>query len=420
LLAAFAMGQVAAQLLNVLSGFLIVRWLTIGDYARYGLVYSFQSTTNVLIDLGFSTTIIALVGSNWNEPKIIGKYVRAGRSLRNASLTVVFPLAALIFFRLTLNLKWDALTQISFIGSILVAVYCSGVQAYYGVTLLLRRKLSAYYRLQVFSALIRTAGCFLIYRLHLLNAPTAVWINVLAIAFLALGYSRASKPLMEMPARPDSQAKQQIIQTMVPHLPSLIFFALQAQISVFLIATFGQAKAIGEVSALARLGQMFVFLGASNPALIEPWLARSPKDKLFGRFLLVTTAATLLVFALVIVSLIAPGVFLSLLGANYSNLKVEVTWQLITSGVFYVMSVVWTASTSRRFIYWTTSWFNIAALLVTEVLFIVFIGVSTTLKAIQFGFAMGSASLIVYMLNFLYGLLKGPRVKIPVETSVAA
>src|ERR1700733_2055873 len=123
LLATFAVGQAAAQSLNLLSGFLLVRWLQIADYGQYGLVYSFQSTTNVLIDLGFSTTIVALVGNNWNQPKVIGNYVRAGRALRLRLLLTICPIAALFFIRMTGNLHWDLSTQLSFGCSIIVAIY---------------------------------------------------------------------------------------------------------------------------------------------------------------------------------------------------------------------------------------------------------------------------------------------------------
>jgi O-antigen/teichoic acid export membrane protein len=414
------MGQVAAQSLSLIGGFLIVRWLRVGDYGQYGLVYSFQSMLNILVDLGFSTTIVALVGTRWNQPSVIGNFIRAGRSLRVSLLLVVFPVAALVFLGFTRNLKWGLFTQFSFLASILLALHFSGVVAYYGAPLLLVRRLRTYYGLQVAAAVIRILGCLVLFRADRLNASSAIWINVLSIIFLASGYRLASKRLIVEPEKPDPEAKQQIFKTIVPHLPFLIFFAFQGQISVFLVAAFGHGTAIAQVSALGRLGQMFVFLSASNAVLIEPWLARSPRERLVARFCVTVSLATLLVVSVLVVSLFAPQAFLALLGTNYSNLRTELRWQLLASGVSYLNGVVWTASTSRRFIYWVTSWSNISAITATQVLFIAFIGVSNTVQAIQLALVAASASLVVYIVNFFYGLIKGPRLQIQVETQAAA
>src|SRR5580698_2012222 len=104
ILATFVAGQGCAQALNLLSGFLVLRWLDVGSYGQYGLTFGSQSTVNLLIDLGFSSTIVALVGHRVNDARVLGDYIRAGRSLRSRMLTIVMPLSAVIFFYLTHHL----------------------------------------------------------------------------------------------------------------------------------------------------------------------------------------------------------------------------------------------------------------------------------------------------------------------------
>ncbi|WP_257237060.1 hypothetical protein, partial [Nostoc sp. 'Peltigera malacea cyanobiont' DB3992] len=47
------------------------------------MAFGFQSTFGILIDLGFSGTIIALVGDRIYDKKVVGSYIYAGKHFRN-------------------------------------------------------------------------------------------------------------------------------------------------------------------------------------------------------------------------------------------------------------------------------------------------------------------------------------------------
>jgi hypothetical protein len=51
--------------------------MSIEAYAQFGLAVGFQQTIGLLMDLGFTSTIIPLVGDQGDNKELVVKYVRA-------------------------------------------------------------------------------------------------------------------------------------------------------------------------------------------------------------------------------------------------------------------------------------------------------------------------------------------------------
>jgi hypothetical protein len=300
-------------------------------------------------------------------------------------------------------------TRLSLLASVLISIQCSGIASYYGTALLLNRKLGTYYRLQIMNASVRLATAYILYKTSLLSGTSAVWANTLTMAGLAFAIRGYGKRLIDEPSLPNRHIERQMFQYILPNLPSIVFFALQGQIAVFLIATFGQGQSLAQVSALSRLGQIFTFLGAFNPVVLEPWLARTPRHQLVGKLTAAMAVAVVFAGLIVTLAIVAPGAFLLLLGSRYSNMRAEVSWVVAASCISYVASVVWTASSASRFIFWHSTCIRIVTLTAVQVIFIVYIGVSTPLRAVQFGLCSSCAALAMEFYNLVSGLIRGPR-----------
>ncbi len=415
ILIAFLAGQGSAQALNLITGFVVLHWLDVASYAKYGLTYGFQSTTNILIDLGFSATIVALVGHRVGDRKVIGNYVRAGRQLRLRMLAAVMPVAGIVFALMTRRLQWSATTQIGLVLAIFVSIYFSGLQAYYGSVLIVTRRLGSYYRVQVCASLGRLAGCAILHFAGHLGALSAVWINAAGMVGAGLAYKAISRPLMEEPLRPSPPVVRQMIRYVTPNIPGVIFYALQGQLSLFLIAILGHNKGVAQVSALARLGQIFILLYFFNGIVIEPWFARSAEEQVVPKYFAALTAALCFSGLFVSFSIIWPSPLLWILGRNYQDLKTELAWTIVSGCTSYFMTLTWTVISARRLIYWSSTFLNISLIVAAQVAFIVLVGVPTTLRAVQFGFVSALASLIAQEINLAYGLKRGPRVQLTVD-----
>ena len=78
LIGTFLLGQGTLQLIQIITGFMLFRWLSIEEYGQYSMAFAFQTMAYVLVEFGFSGTIVALVGSRIHEKKVIGGYIKAG------------------------------------------------------------------------------------------------------------------------------------------------------------------------------------------------------------------------------------------------------------------------------------------------------------------------------------------------------
>lgn len=415
ILLTFLAGQGSAQAFTLVTGFVVLRWLDITSYARYGLTYGFQTTTNILIDIGLSGTIVALVAHRSDDRKIIGNYVRAGRQLRLRMMALVMPVSGVVYVFMTHRLQWPLAIQVGLFVSILTSIYCSGVQAYYGSALIVTGRLGTYYRVQVCSSLGRLAGCAVLHSLGYLDALSAVWINTAGLVGAGVAYKMLTRGLLEEPIRPSPPIVRQMLRYVMPNIPGAIFYALQGQIAVFLIAILGHNEGVAQVSALARLGQLFILLTAFNIIVVEPWFARSSQKKVLPRYLAALGAASCFSVLFVGWSVVCPGCLLWILGKNYQNLNRELVWTISTGCISYLMTLTWTVISARRLVYWSSTFLNIGLILAAEIVFLSVVGVPTTLRAVQFGFVSALAGLIAQCINLMYGLKHGPRVKLFVE-----
>jgi O-antigen/teichoic acid export membrane protein len=416
-LGTFFVGQGCAQALTLLSGFLVLRWLEVGAYGQYGLTFGFQSTVNLLVDLGFSSTIVALVGHRVDDPLVLGEYIRAGRSLRIRVLLVVMPISALLYVFLTNHLHWKLSTQFFLLSSILVSIYFSGMQAYYTAALIVQRRLVRHYGIQSTIALWRVAGFYILFKLGVLTAASAAWISALGIVTAGLLYRYSARSFLQEPKEPSPRAMKQMLNYVIPNLPGVIFFALQGQISVFLIAAFGHTKGIAQVTALSRIGQIFTFITALNGAVLEPWFAKSPKAAVLSRYIVAAGITVIFSSFFVTLTILFPGALLWVLGKHYSDLRIEIRWTILTGCVSYLATLTWTVISGRRFIYWSSTFLNIGLILFVQIGFLLTRSVATPLEAVQFGFASALASLLSQLLNLGYGLRRGPRIMISEEAT---
>ena len=405
-------GQGAVQLLNAATGLLLLRWLSVKDYAQYILAFSFSVALGLLTDLGFSGTIVALVGPRGNDPKVIGSYIRSGRHLRNLLLLICSPVAAILFIRICRQHQWDILTSTVLYISIVVSIYFNGTVSYFGAPLLIRGQLTQYYRSQIGAAIFRIATCGLLFMTGWLSAWTASWINVLAFFLTGLLYVRASRPFVQIPHTLQRSATHQMWHYILPNLPSLIFFSLQGQISLFLISLFGGTRSIAEVGALGRLAQLFLLFSGFNGTVIEPFIARLPDKQVLRYFLLIAACGTALAGSISLLGFYFPGLLLPLLGPRYASLHEDIGWVVLSSCIGYLVGVLWTMTAARRWIYWETTWVTIGCILLTQVTFAWRVGVTSTFHAVLFGVVTSGAYLLSTTLNCIYGYFRGPRIAI--------
>jgi O-antigen/teichoic acid export membrane protein len=404
---AFAVGQPAVQMLNLLTGFFLLRWLSKEEFAMFGLAFAFQSTINQLTDLGFSGSIVALAGERGSDPAWLGRYLRTARHYRAQLLTFTLLGAAVAFPLLTWRQEWGGGTKLLLFGAIALSVIFQGWMMY-GSPLLVHRRLVSYYRPQIFSAALRLGLCLGLQWAGLLSGWTVAWLGALAVGFVGISYRRAARDCVQEPVASEPEVNREMRRYLAPLLPGVVFAALQGQITVGIITLFGSTDKIAEVSALGRIGQLFLLLSAFNAVMVEPYIARVPASLLPRRYAQILISAILLAAVIGVSGFLFPSPLLWLLGPKYAGLGREVGWMVLTACVGYVSGVMWTMHAARRWIFWWGTVVYIVALVVVQAGCALTMDLSRTMPVIWFGLATALAAWAVHGVTGIYALWRKP------------
>jgi O-antigen/teichoic acid export membrane protein len=379
----FLIGQGAAQGLGVLAGLFLVRHLSIQAYAQLGLALGFQTFFLTLMDLGFSGTIVPLVGSQKDDRALVGRYIRSAKHLRDISFCVLAPAAIVAYLAIMHRQHWSAGLQVSLMLSTLIALYFAGKASYFSAALILHGKLREYYVLQVIAALLRLGSYVLLALAGGLNAWAAAAVSAVVIVFTAQWYAKQAMPLMDWPTREDPATDKKIWQFVLPAAPAIVFAAFQAQLTLFLISIFGgQTAYIAQVAALGRIGQIFTVLTTFNLMVIEPFIARRTHHRLLPTFLALTGIACCVLTPVVYAAFEWPQVFLLLIGPKYANLRDVLGWVILAATINYIAGLIWMMNRARQWVFWSGSLLEIGLLVAIQIAFVLLIGVRNTRDAV--------------------------------------
>jgi O-antigen/teichoic acid export membrane protein len=407
--AEFGFWQFTSQAIQILTGFLLVRWMTVESYAQYGLVLGFQNMLGQLVDLGFSSSIIALVGSRVGDRFAVGRYVGAALSLRKSLLWVCLPFGGLAFAWFAYHHHWTMRSSVALYLSIVAYVYFQGWVSCYSTPLIMHHRMSAYYVPAVLWNAIKLTACWAAQSYAIMSATLVCGLNALSNVLTGAFYrSRGGKQISKCP-EVDSDSQREIRSFVAPLLPGMIFYAFQSQIQVFLIAAFGKSESVGEVAALGRLGQLFLFLSAFNGMLLVPVIARAPRARVVVRYVQ-ATALTIICIALVCGSAWAfPKMYLSFLGPQYNHLPDEMVLSLIASSLWLMSSTLYSFNNARRWVFHGTAFCNIAGMLFLQGFLISRMDLSNTRSVLLFGIISGGFPILVFLGTAIYGFNKDLR-----------
>jgi O-antigen/teichoic acid export membrane protein len=402
-IAAFLLGQGSLQIVNALTGLFLVHTLSIEAYAQFGLAFGFQSVASALTNLGFTSTIIPLVGSRTEDRSLTGKYVRAAKRLRDLSFAIVSPVAAIIFLAMAHIHKWSLLVQLGLLASILISIFYNGSIACFSAPLIIYGRIKEYYTPQTTSSFARLFSSCLLYEAGLLSSWTAALLSALSTVISAHLLSKEGRKLMVWPSADESDAVREMLRTIMPAMPAIVFAAFQAQLALLLVAIFGKTSSMAQVAALSRIGQLFTVLATFNTVVIEPYTAKQARNGLLNKYLGIIVLAGIGCLPLVAVSFLFPNTLLWLLGAKYNSLRGVVGWYVASTCISYIAGLMWTMNRSRKWIFWSGAWLEVLLIVLAQTWFVITFGIDTAEKAVFFSLSTSLCYLIAHSYNCFLG-----------------
>jgi O-antigen/teichoic acid export membrane protein len=400
---------------NLLYGFLCVRLLPIPDYAKFAVVFGCLGTMTVLMDIGFSKTLLPLVGDRINDRQLIADYVAALRQLAHWLYLAVAPLLVIIFPLAVRRQPWSWHTVAAMVSIVLIAGWMARVAGIYGAVLIVRRDRSVWYRVQMISSLGTLFLLLVAWSVHWLSAFLCILINVAGIVFCGTAYYIRARRLLGVTGHASKQKRQAIVHLALPSIPNTVFYALQSQIALLLITLFGGIGGVASVGALSRLSRLFVVFSQMNPILIEPYFASLPKAQLKYNYVGIAALVSAFGGTMSVLAKLFPEPFLWILGPKYSDLRFEAFLAITGAAISYISGALWTIHSSRQFVYWWNNLANICLTTLVQAIFIWKTDLSSVDAVLLFNIAASGASLFINILCGIYGFTRGPRTLVDVS-----
>lgn len=345
LLGAYFTAQSLTQLAGILAGVLVVRHLSVDEFALYTLASSVTALLAIASDLGSTSSLLHFYRGAEARGERFADYVGAVLDLRRTAFAVG-SLALLVAAPWVGAARgFGRLESLAATLIVLVTVWCQIGSSIRLVLLRLATRYGAAYRAELGGGLFRLGVIALLIALSRLSSLAALAAGSLAaILALALADSPAAHP--ERGER--AAARRSVGRYLLPTLPSALYFAVQGPLTIWLAATFGNTRSIAEVGALGRFGLVVGLLTGLSGAVLVPRLAGIAELRSFAlAFLRYGALLIALAAAIFISAALAPNVFLAILGPHYRGLQHELLLLITGSCLSMLGSYVATVNLSR-------------------------------------------------------------------------
>jgi O-antigen/teichoic acid export membrane protein len=405
-LSTFVGGQSALQLLNAATGLALLRLLPKAEFAIYAVVLGIMGMIGILTDIGFGGAIQGLVGTRYQDKRILGSYIMAASLIRRILLQMVTVGAILLFviFRKS-NYGSIGRSELLFIAiAALVTLQFQAWASYYETPLLLNNRLVAFYAPQLSAAVLRMLGVFILYFTHSLSSTTVIIANTLSIIVMGVSYRIMARRWIEVPRVLPKEQAREMIRYLTPLIPMYVYTALQGQVSLFLITVFGHVSQIAEVAAAGRIGQLFLLLNSSNSVLVTPFFSKTPPAMFVRRLGYVISAAGAVGVLMIASVKIWPAPYLFLLGAKYSDLTAQVQTVVYTSAVAYFLNTLWAIAVARKWVFWWSGVLQVVVLTLVQLGCVVFLPLNSSEGVLKMNLYTTCGALGMQVVFLIYGL----------------
>lgn len=398
--------QVIVQILGFLCGILVIRLLSMQEYALYTLANTMLGTMTVLADGGIYTGVMAEGGKVWKNPEKLGAVLVTGLDLRRkfaiGSLIISIPI--LLYLLLDNGASWFSAILITL--SIIPAFYAFLSDSLLEIVPKLHQSIFPLQKNEVSVASYR----LILSTLTLFIFPWAF------LAILASGLTRLygnfelkkiSQNFVLIPKSPDSEIRKEILKVVKRVLPGAIFYSLSGQLTIWLIAVFGTTSSIAELGAIGRLAMLLSVFSSLFSTLLIPRFARLKDDSslLLKQFIL-ALGLLLLVCVLVIgVFLVFSEEVLWLLGNNYSDLTNELILSVVGSCIGLFTALIFSLSSSRGWV--LNPYLYISVSIVAIITGILFFDISSLNGVLVFNIFISAIQAIMYLLYTFFKIKKG-------------
>jgi len=379
ILSKYAAGQSLVIMTNILIGVVLLRVLSIEEFALYTLSVVFLQIAAGGSDMGLSQAIMTLGARIREQHREIGS-LYSSASWHAKKLYVLTALAVTTVFLFNVfDRDWAPTNALACLALLLLIVPVQLNVTFRKSILNINHDARALF----FTGMLESVTRLLLLPLCIKwpYAAVAIFANLIGAYSSRRVVIHLSKHKMEEHQPVTEQQVYALKRFINPLIPVVIYNLVQGQISIFILGIHGYTASIAQVGALGRLGQFIAIPMMLNGFLIQPAFSRiDTKVKFMRKAVLVS--GSLMIFASVSMAsvFVVPQWWLFILGSKYNNLEHELPVAVLT-GILTLLGATFYTMVISRNITQGQSW-HIAAGILGQVMFLWICGIHSTVDAL--------------------------------------
>ena len=387
----FLAGGAIAQGIGAVSGILLVRWMSIPDYAVYTVATTMVGAVALLTKGGPHMGLSAILSRVWPDRAQAAQGVASSFRTRLLISALTMPPLLGVSAYLLHNAgaaTWVNVLVVALLGLIWLADMYSGI---IDQVLFFDGKAV---RVQMADTVIAAGRLALIVALRLtgwLSVVAAVATSLFVVAARIMPIRKwVSQSLGQTHAAPNSEMEATVKSIAIRQMPVDIFTLLQSQAALFyLTAEAANAFELATFGALSRITQVLAPFSALSLAYFLPAFSTS-SDRVLARLGWYVLLGSLPAMALLALVLAAPQAILFVLGDAYKDQAYPLIVYAIVLNVLIAVDVAWRLVSHRGWNRW--AWLRIPIGVVWIVVAPWFVPVDTAAGAYIFvgGFSVGT------------------------------
>lgn len=343
--------QILIQSIGLISGVLIIRLLSVQEYAMYTLANSLLATMTLLSDSGISAGVISQGGKVWKDKNRLGLVLISGLALRKrfSIFSLILCLPILFYLLVRHNASWSMAVAVSV--SIIPAFINTLSGTLYEIVPKLKQEIIPLQKIQIAN----NVGKAILVCLFLITIPMSftVVLTIGIVQFISNGFLKnLAKTHANLDQIPDIGIQKEILLFVKRIMPNTIYYCLSGQVIIFIASLFGNTTSIAQIGALGRIAVITSMFQLMLTTLVLPRFARlsGNRKELFNFYSYITILLLFIGFILSIMVLLFSSPILSVLGDNYKNLETELLLTIVGSSLSMISSFIYSICTVRSWL----------------------------------------------------------------------
>ena len=394
--------QIVVQVVGFLSGIMIIRLLSVEEYAYYTLANTMLGAMTILSDGGISTGVMAEGGKVWQDKEKLGRVLVTGLNMRKRFGIISLIVSSPILFYLLIHNGASWTISILITISVIPAFFATLSDSLLEIPLKLNQSIFPLQKNQITVSIGRL----------LLVASTIFIFPFAYFSILGGGIARIygnfklkkiTNVFADVSQIEDLDAKNEISIIVKRSLPGLVYYCFSGQISTWIISVSGTAASLAEIGALGRISSVLNLLMVIFTTLIVPRFARiqDQPQKLLKYYSTIILLFMLLSLCIVGGTYLFSNQILWVLGKNYQGLNVELLLLILGTTISMILSAALSLYLSRG---WVLHYYISISASLFPIILGCFIFDITTLKGILYLNIF--VALVQMILHVSYGYFK--------------